>query len=130
VQVETRKTAAATGQYSAERRYPRHFLSAPVSTWHLLNSGPQVTRGLTLEISVGGLSAVLCGPPPLGERVSVRLKLLDIAFEAPAIVRHSSPARTGFEFLEPSPELLGGIEACIQRSRLCPCPEPYSVQVA
>lgn len=130
MRVETRRTAVAAGQYSAERRYPRHFLSTPVATWHLLNSGPQVSRGLTLEIGVGGLAAVLCGPPQVGERVSVRLNLLDIACEALAIVRYSSSARTGFEFLEPSPELLRSIEACIQSSRLCPCPAPYSLQFA
>jgi len=95
----------------------------------MLNSGPQVTRGLTLEISLGGLSAVLCGPPKRGERVSVRLKLLDVAFETPAIVRHSSPARTGFEFLEPSPEFLRTIENCINSSRLSLFPQPYNTGV-
>ena len=120
---------AASGKYSPERRYQRHFLSAPVTTWGLLNSGPQVTRGLTLEISLGGLSAVLCGPPKRGERVSVRLNLLNVAFETPAIVRYSSPARTGFEFVEPSPEFLRGIKNCIQASRLCPCPQPYNAEI-
>jgi PilZ domain len=124
--LETRSPAASAGQRNPERRYPRHFLSTPVTTWGLLNSGPQVTRGLTLEISLGGLSAVLCGPPKRGERVSVRLNLLNIAFETLAIVRHSSPARTGFEFLEPSPEFLHSIENCIHASRLCPCPQPYN----
>ena len=118
----TRSSAAPAGQDSAERRYPRHFFSTPVATWGLLNSGLQVARGLTLEISLGGLSAILCGPPKRGERVSVRLNLLDVAFETAAIVRHSSPARTGFEFLDPSPEFLSSITNCIQASRLCPCP--------
>jgi hypothetical protein len=127
--LKTRRTAAAAVQYSDQRRYPRHFLSAPVSTWHLLNSGQQVSRGLTLEIGIGGLAAVLCGTPQVGERVSVRLNLLNIAFEALAIVRHSSPARTGFEFLEPSPELLNSIENCIKASHLCPCPPPYSTEI-
>ena len=127
--LETRIPSQTAGQYSPERRYPRHYLSAPVTTWDLLNSGLQVTRGITLEISLGGLSAVLCGPPKRGERVSLRLNLLDVAFETPAIVRHSSPARTGFEFLEPSPEFLTNIEACILGSRLCPCPEPYRTEV-
>ncbi|HEY4659880.1 MAG TPA: PilZ domain-containing protein, partial [Terriglobales bacterium] len=77
----------------------------------------------------GGLAAVLCGPPQVGERVSVRLNLLNDVFETLAIVRHSSPARTGFEFLEPSPELLSSIENCIQASRLCPCPQPYNTDV-
>jgi hypothetical protein len=123
--LETRISAASAGQNSPARRYPRHFLSAPVTTWGLLNSGPQVTHGLTLEISLGGLSAVLCGPPKRGEKVSVRLNLLNVAFEALAVVRHSSSARTGFEFLEPSPEFLSSIENCIQASRLCPSPQPY-----
>jgi hypothetical protein len=127
--LETRSSTAVAGRYSSERHYPRHFLSAPVTTWGLLNSGPPVTRGLTLEISLGGLSAVLCGPPKLGERVSVRLNLLNVAFETSAIVRHSSPARTGFEFLDPSPELLSSITNCIQASRLCPCPQPYNTEV-
>jgi PilZ domain len=119
VQVETRRMAASAGQYSAERRYPRHFLSAPVTTWQLLNSGPQVTRGLTLEISVGGLSAILCGPPLVGEGVSVRVQLFDSAFEAPAIVRHSRTGCTGFEFLDLPPEFLRSIEANIHRSLPC-----------
>jgi PilZ domain len=119
MQVETRRTATSAGHYSAERRYPRYFRSAPVITWRLLSSGPQVTRGLTLEISIGGFSAVLCGPPQVGERVSVRLKLLEAALEAPAIVRHSSAACTGFEFLELPPEWLRSIERCIPGSLLC-----------
>lgn len=127
--LETQIPSTVARQYSPERRYPRHFLSAPVSTWGALSSGLQVTRGLTLEISLGGLSAVLCGPPKRGERVSVRLNLLDVAFETPAIVRHSSPARTGFEFLEPSPEFLTNIEACILGSRPCPCPQTYRTEV-
>src|SRR3954466_4666099 len=127
--LKTRRTAVAAVQYSDKRRYPRHFLSAPVSSRQLLNSGPQVSRGLTLEIGIGGLAAVLCGPPQVGERVSVRLNLVNINFEALAIVRHSSPARTGFEFLEPSPELLNSIENCIQASHLCPCPQPYRTEI-
>jgi hypothetical protein len=84
VQVETRSTAEIAEQDSTKRQYPRHFLSAPVTTWRLLNSRAQVTRGLILDISIGGLAAVLCGPPQTGERVSVRLNLLDTTFEAPA----------------------------------------------
>jgi hypothetical protein len=126
--LEIRSPAASAEQHRPERRYQRHFLSAPLTTWGLLNSGPQLARGLTLEISLGGLSAVLCGPPKRGERVSVRLNLLNVAFETPAIVRHSSSARTGFEFLEPSPEFLSSIENCIQESRLCPCPQPFNTE--
>lgn len=126
--LETRSSAISAEQYGVERRHPRHLLSAPVTTWGLLNAGPQVTRGLTLEISLGGLSAVLCGPPKRGERVSLRLNLLNIAFETSAIVRHSSSARTGFEFLDPSPEFLCSIENCIQAGWM-PLPQPYKTGV-
>ena len=120
MQVEARRTAEIAGQYSAARRYPRHLVSAPVITWRLLNSGPHTTRGLTLEISIAGLSAVMCGPPQVGERVSLRVKLLNTRFEAPAIVRHSSAARTGFEFLKVSPAFRRSIETCLRSSPLCP----------
>ena len=123
MQLATQITAESARQPRTERHHARYFLSSPVSTWALPSSGAQVTRGLTLEISLGGFSAVLCGPPKRGERVSVRMNLLDVAFETPAIVRHSSPARTGFEFLEPSSELLSNIQNCIQASRLCSWPK-------
>jgi hypothetical protein len=122
MQVQTRRTVASATQYSVERRYPRHFLSVPVITWRLLNSGAQVTHGLTLEISIGGLSAVLCGPPLVGERVSLRVQLLGSALETPAIVRYGTPARTGFEFLELPPEFLRSIQSCIHRLLLRPWP--------
>jgi PilZ domain len=129
MQVGTYETTASSGQRSSERRYPRFFLSAPIAARRAVSSGSHVTRGITLEISVGGLSAVLCGPPPVGERVSVRLNLMNSAFEAPAIVRHSSPSRTGFEFLDLPRSSRRRIETCIQRSLLCPWPKKNGIQV-
>lgn len=119
---QTRATGAAR-QYDTARRHPRFFLSSPVSVRQPFRAGSRLTRGITLEISLGGLSAVLCGPPPVGERVSVRLKLKDSAIEAPAIVRHSSSSRTGFEFLNLPPHVQHRIENCIQRSLLQPWPK-------
>jgi c-di-GMP-binding flagellar brake protein YcgR len=129
MEIESCETAASNRQQNAERRHPRFFLSAPVIARRPLNSGSHVTRGITLDISLGGVSAVLCGPPPVGERVSVRMKLMNSAFEAPAIVRHSSPARTGFEFVSLSPESQRRIEKCIRRSLLAPWPKDAEVQV-
>ena len=112
-----------TPEHRVERRYSRFFLSAPLIARRTLNSGYEVMRGITLEISLGGLSAVLCGPPPVGERVSLRLKLLNTAFEAPAIVRHSTSSRTGFEFFELTAEHQRRIENCIQALALWPWPK-------
>jgi hypothetical protein len=72
---------------------------------------------------MGGISAMLCGPPPVGQRVALRLELPDAAFEAHAIVRHSNPARTGFEFVKLSRASQRRIEHCIQRSLLNPWPK-------
>jgi c-di-GMP-binding flagellar brake protein YcgR len=127
MQLETFGTTTPDQQHRAERRHPRFFLSAPVTARKTLNAGSQVARGITVDISLGGLSAVLCGPPPVGERVSVRLKLMNTAFETPAIVRHSSPARTGLEFLSLSAESRRRIERCIRRSLLYPLPKEAEV---
>lgn len=88
-----------------------------------------ITRGLTLDISKGGFSAVLCGPPPVGEKVSIGLKFQNVPFETLAIVRYSNAARSGFQFLNLSPELLNTIDNCARRALLCPWPEEAAVQV-
>lgn len=130
MQAATGVTSLAARQYIAERRHPRFFLSAPVTTRRLRAPRSRVTRGITLEISLGGVSAVLCGPPPVGERVSLRLKLRGSDLETRAIVRHSNAARTGFEFLNLTPKLQRQIETCIQRSLLEPWPPGLDVQFA
>lgn len=127
MQAEILESTQSDRRYDSERRHPRFFLSAPLIARRAMSSGSQVARGITVEISLGGLSAVLCGPPPVGERVSVRLKLMNHAFEAPAIVRHSSAARTGFEFLSLAPESQRKIESCLQRSLLHPLPKEAGV---
>jgi c-di-GMP-binding flagellar brake protein YcgR len=126
---ETQISATTGSQYGSERRHPRFFLSAPVMARRPLNSGSPIARGITLEISLGGLSAVLCGPPPVGERVSVQVKLPNLLFETPAIVRHSTSARTGFQFVSLSPEHRLRIANCIERSHLCPWPKETGFQL-
>jgi c-di-GMP-binding flagellar brake protein YcgR len=128
MQAET-VTSPALPQFSAERRYPRFFLSTPLTTRKSRSPRSRVRRGITLDISAGGLSAVLCGPPPVGERVSVRLNLADTALEARAIVRHSNPSRTGFEFVNLSRSSQRVIENCIRRSLLDPWPKTTEFQV-
>lgn len=129
MQIETQSPAASSRRYSSERRHARFFLSSPVSVRRAFRFGSRLTHGITLEISLGGVSAVLCGPPPVGERVSLRLKLQDTAIEAPAVVRHSSSSRTGFEFLNLPLYAQRRLENCIHRSMLCPWPKPSEVQL-
>ena len=64
-----------------------------------LSPGTEVARGLTLDVSKAGASAVLCGPPEVGEMVKVKLRFLDVSVATLATVRYVSPGRAGFEFL-------------------------------
>ena len=122
MQAATGVTSPAVRQYAAERRYPRFLLSAPVSTRRYRGPRSRITRGITLDISMGGLSAMLCGPPPVGQRVALRLELPETSLQANAVVRYSNAARTGFEFVKLSRESQRRIEHCIQRSLLNPWP--------
>jgi len=60
-------------------------------------------HGMSLDLSRGGGSAVLCGPPAVGEMVRISLQFSEEPLDAVAMIRHSRSTRTGFEFLELSP---------------------------
>ncbi len=81
------------------RRYPRALLSVPFGLRHLMGGGIHTTRGITLDISEGGMGALVQGDLRLGETVEVDLQLPEHTLNAVAIVRHTSSVRSGFEFL-------------------------------
>jgi hypothetical protein len=60
------------------------------------------------------MSALVCGAPRAGETVLLALSLLDAKIEMLATVRHSSDARSGFEFYPLSPIARQGIQDWIQ----------------
>jgi len=107
------RTGTALKQIN-RRHYPRYFLSVPVTVQRFLSPGTEVARGLTLDVSKAGASAVLCGPPEVGEMVKVKLRFLDVSVATLATVRYVSPGRTGFEFLRPEPQLEQKIEDCLR----------------
>ena len=81
------------------RRHTRMLCSVPVTVRHLAARGIQTTRGVSLDISEGGLGALVQGQLSVGETVEIDLQLHAHALRAVGIVRHSSSARSGFEFL-------------------------------
>ena len=93
---------ARSREYHVRRREPRYVASIPVTLQRFARFGPVVTRGLSLDVSMRGMSALVCGAPRVGETVVIGLSLPDAPPGAPvellATVRHSSDARTGFEF--------------------------------
>ncbi len=104
-------TARAASSYASEpvRRYPRALFSIPIKLRHLIAGGVQTSRGVTLDISEGGLGALVQGDLRLGETVELDLQLPEQALNAVAIVRHSSQVRSGFEFLGLTAEERGRI---------------------
>jgi hypothetical protein len=84
--------------YRVRRREPRYVSSFPVVLQRFLRFGPFVTRGLTLDISMRGTSALVCGAPRVGETVTIAMSLSGAPFEMLATVRHSTDAKSGFEF--------------------------------
>jgi len=85
-------------RYEVARRYPRFMISVPVIVTRPAMPDLPAVHGLSLDLSRGGLSAVLCGPPAVGETVYLTLQFAQVSLQSQAIIRHSSPTRSGFEF--------------------------------
>jgi hypothetical protein len=75
------------------------LLSVPFMLHHLVAGGVRFTNGISLDISEGGIGALVRGGLRVGETVSLDLELPDYSLRAVAIVRHSSSVRSGFEFV-------------------------------
>jgi len=84
--------------YNVRRQEPRYVSSVAVGLQRFLRFGPFVTRGGSLDISLRGMSALVCGAPRAGETVVITLSFRDAPIEMLATVRHSSDAKSGFEF--------------------------------
>ena len=101
------------------RRYRRSIFSAPLTLRHLDAGGIRKLRGITLDVSEGGMGALVQGNLALGEAVEIDLHFQEQDFNAVAIVRHTSDVRSGFEFLGMTSEERAQIAAIISRK-----PEP------
>jgi PilZ domain len=113
----------------ARRGEPRYVCSVPVTLQRFLRFGPILTRGVSLDMSMRGMSALVCGAPQVGETVVIGLSLGESKIEILATVRHSSDAKTGFEFYPMSPIALEGIERWIcelRKSEETLFPYPYT----
>jgi hypothetical protein len=119
--VDSRGRSDRPREYHVRRREPRYVSSIPVALQRFLRYGPAPTRGMTLDVSMRGLSALVCGTPRLGETVVIELSLPGAPPDAPvemlATVRHSCDARTGFEFYPLPPLAQQAIQHWIQELR-------------
>ena len=115
--LDSRGALAGSQRYEFRRREPRYVSSIPATLQRFLRFGPVCTRGVTLDISMGGMSALVCGAPRVGETVVIALRLAGANIEMLASVRHSSDARSGFEFYPLSSIARQGIQNWIQELR-------------
>jgi hypothetical protein len=111
--VDNRGALARSRDYKVRRQEPRYVSSIPVGLQRFLRFGPFVTRGVTLDISLRGMSALVCGAPQPGETVVITLSLRNAPIDMLATVRHSSDAKSGFEFYPLSAIAQQGIQAWI-----------------
>jgi len=112
--LDNRGALARSRDYNVRRQEARYVSSVPVGLQRFLRFGPFVTRGVSLDISLRGMSALVCGAPRPGETVVITLSLRDAPIEMLATVRHSSDAKSGFEFYPLSAIAQQGIQAWIQ----------------
>lgn len=81
------------------QRYPRLLFSTPISVHHLMTGGIRSSRGVSLDISEGGLGALVEAKLEVGDTIGIELHLPDYDLNAVGIVRYTSSVRSGFEFL-------------------------------
>jgi hypothetical protein len=112
--LDNRGALARSRDYNVRRQEARYVSSVPLGLQRFLRFGPFVTRGVSLDISLRGMSALVCGAPRPGETVVITLSLRDAPIEMLATVRHSSDAKSGFEFYPLSAIAQQGIQAWIQ----------------
>lgn len=86
------------------QRHARVLFSTPIALRHLTAGGLRHSRGVSLDISEGGLGAMVEGSFQVGDTVSIEVKLPGSELSAIGVVRHSSTLRSGFEFLGLTPE--------------------------
>jgi hypothetical protein len=107
--VKDQRVAGPSKVFNARRRDARYVSSVPVTLHRYLRFGPFITRGMCLDVSMKGMSALVCGAPRVGETVVIELPLGEICIEALATVRHNTNSNSGFEFYPLSPDDHAGL---------------------
>jgi len=99
-------TAQTGGRSGTSRRFPRSPLATPVDVVVLRAGVPENIPGRSVNVSEGGLAAILAGELRLNQLVGLELRLphLSLPIQTRARVRHQVELQCGLEFLGLSPE--------------------------
>jgi len=87
-----------------KRRHPRAIFSVPLHIRRLTPGNACNTRGVSLDISEGGMGALVQNELTVGEVVGIDLEVQGRRFNTVVIVRHNSKSRSGLEFLSLTPQ--------------------------
>jgi periplasmic protein TonB len=92
--------AAMALKPSEARRFSRQPISVPLDVIVLRSGVPENLPGRCLDLSEGGVGAMVAGELSVGQQVAVELRLPDVgvALRARARVRYQGKLRCGFEF--------------------------------
>jgi hypothetical protein len=97
--VRTAVAPATKIQAIPQREHPRTIFGVPLKLRHLANERFGALCGIRLDISQGGLGAMVEGNLRIGEAAQIDLALDKRKLTTVAIVRHASNVRCGFQFL-------------------------------
>jgi TonB family protein len=102
------------------RRVPRYSVAVPVDVTVSRSGVAQRIPGRSVDVSEGGIAAVLAGELLPGEsvRLEFRLPYLGVPLRINAMVRHQVRLRCGLEFSRLSPEQLGMISYWAKRTQV------------
>ena len=92
---EREKTTASV----TTRKHARCIFSVPFQLHQINSSGLHGVHAITLDISEGGLGALVQGKLSVGETVLIDLPMGPGKISAMGVVRHTCAVRSGFEFL-------------------------------
>jgi len=81
------------------RRHARYLFSVPLAVRYLMPGGFRITRGMSVDISEGGISAIVEADLQIGETVGIDIPLKSGQLNTVAILRYHTSSRAGFEFL-------------------------------
>lgn len=91
--------SSASAEDRVKRQHHRVMFSVPFSLCRIVVEGITFSHGVSVDISEGGLGAIVEGTLRVGERVQVNFPAHLCNLNTSAIVRHTSTVRSGFQFV-------------------------------
>jgi hypothetical protein len=99
ITMQTHTNNVKADSYPSIRRHPRSPYSVPIFFHGFATGFVRTTRGISVDISEGGVGALVQGSLRVGEMGSIDVPLPEHVLTTIAIVRHTSDMASGFEFV-------------------------------